>query len=123
MLYEIIFYSDRNGREPVADYMQELGARKTKDCRIKHNKISQYIKVLSEVGTMAGMPYMRHLEGEIWELRPIRDRILFAGFVDGAFVLLHPFMKQSQKTPPEEIAQAKRELEDFKARYDGNKEE
>lgn len=123
MLYEIIFYSDRNGREPVADYMQELGACETKDSRIKHNKISQYIKVLSEVGTLAGMPYMRHLEGEIWELRPIRDRILFAGVVGGAFVLLHSFMKQSQKTPPEEIAQAKRELEDFKTRYDGNKEE
>ncbi|MGE9959188.1 type II toxin-antitoxin system RelE/ParE family toxin [Cloacibacillus porcorum] len=72
---------------------------------------------------MAGMPYMRHLEGEIWELRPIRDRILFAGFVDGTFILLHSFMKQSQKTPPEEIAQAKRELEDFRTRYNSNREE
>ncbi|MGN0881018.1 type II toxin-antitoxin system RelE/ParE family toxin [Cloacibacillus porcorum] len=122
-MYEIIFYSDKNGREPVADYMQELGKSKTKDNRVKHNKISQYIKVLSEVGTMAGMPYMRHLEGEIWELRPIRDRILFAGFVDGTFILLHSFMKQSQKTPTEEIAQAKRELEDFRTRYNSNREE
>ena len=108
-MYEIIFYSDKNGREPVADYMQELGKSKTKDNRVKHNKISQYIKVLSE--------------GEIWELRPIRDRILFAGFVDGTFILLHSFMKQSQKTPPEEIAQAKRELEDFRTRYNSNREE
>ena len=30
-MYEIIFYSDKNGREPVADYMQELGKSKTKD--------------------------------------------------------------------------------------------
>lgn len=103
--------------------MRVLGACKTKDSRIKHNKISQYIKVLSEVGTAAGMPYVRRLDGEIWEQRPIRDRILFAGLVGGTFVLLHPFMKQSQKTPPEEIAQAKRELEDFKTRYEGNKKE
>lgn len=46
-MYEIIFYSDKNGREPVVDYMQELGKSKTKDNRVKHNKISQYIKVLS----------------------------------------------------------------------------
>ena len=53
---------------------------------------------------------------EIWELRPIRDRILFAGVIGGRYVLLHHFMKQSQKTPVREIEQAKRELADFKKR-------
>ena len=43
----------------------------------------------------------------------MRDRILFAAVVGGRFVLLHTFMKQTQKTPAREIAQAKRELADF----------
>lgn len=43
------------------------------------------------------------LDGEIWELRPIRDRILFARLMDGRFVLLHQFMKKTQKTPKREI--------------------
>lgn len=56
---------------------------------------------------------MKHLDGDIWELRPIRDRILFAAYVNGSFVRLHVFMKQTQKTPPHEIEKAKRELADF----------
>ncbi|WP_080326265.1 type II toxin-antitoxin system RelE/ParE family toxin [Anaerovibrio lipolyticus] len=47
-----------------------------------------------------------------------KDR-LFAGWVDGAFVLLHSFIKKTKKTPKQEIEQAKRELLDFKER-EGN---
>lgn len=62
------------------------------------------------------MPYVEHLDGEIWELRPLRNRILFAGWTDGGFVLLHHFLKKTRKTPKREIEQAKRELADFKER-------
>ena len=56
------------------------------------------------------------MEGDIRELRPLRDRILFAGVVDGKYVLLHQFMKKTQKTPIREIKKAKKELKDFKER-------
>ena len=49
-------------------------------------------------------------------LRPLRDRILFVAWHNGSFVLLHVFMKKTQKTPPREIEQAKRELADLKER-------
>ena len=71
---------------------------------------------MREYGTQAGEPYIKHLDGEIWELRPIRDRILFAAYTGNKFVLLHHFMKKTQKTPPREIEQAKRELDDIKER-------
>ena len=112
-MHEILFYEERSGKIPVYDYMQELARSGSKDSRIKLNKISQYIKVLQAEGTTAGEPVMKHLDGDIWELRPIRDRILFAAYVHGSFVLLHVFMKQTQKTPQREIEKAKRELEDF----------
>ena len=60
--------------------------------------------------------YVKHLEEEIWELRPLRDRILFAGSIEGRYVLLHHFMKKTQKTPKREIEKAKKELEDFRKR-------
>lgn len=41
--------------------------------------------------------YAKHLDGDIWELRPINDRILFTGWVDGAFVLLHSFIKKHKE--------------------------
>ena len=115
-MYDIHFYRDRNGKEPVLDYLKGLLKKKDKDSRIKASKINDYIQVLSEHGTRAGEPYMKHLDGEIWELRPLRDRILFVAWHNESFVLLHPFMKKTQKTPPREIEKAKRELEDLKER-------
>ena len=116
-MHEILFYRDNKGRQPVLDYLQELSRSKSKDSRIKLNKISDYIQALSVYGTeQLTENYVKHLDGEIWELRPIRDRILFAGVIGRRYVLLHQFMKQSQKTPVREIEQAKRELADFKKR-------
>ncbi len=116
IVHNIYFYKDRNGNEPVLDYMRELASKKGKDSRIKLNKINDYIELLSQHGTRAGEPYIKHLDAEIWELRPLRDRILFVAWIDGSFVLLHHFMKKTQKTPKREIEQAKRELADLKER-------
>lgn len=112
-MHKVYFYKDKNGSEPVAEYIAELSKRSDKDSRIKLNKIRDYVKVLSEHGTQAGEPYIKHLDGEIWKLRPLRDRILFVAWVNGNYVLLHQFMKKTQKTPAREIEKAKRELADL----------
>ncbi len=117
-MYEIIFCRDRNGNEPVLEYLHEMSKISGKDNRIKLNKMNDYIQALSVYGTRLSENYVKHLEGDIWELRPIRDRILFAGVVGGKFVLLHPFTKKTQKTPAREIEKAKRELSDFIQRSD-----
>lgn len=67
-----------------------------------------------------GEPYMKHLEDNIWELRPMRDRIFFAAYTGSGYVLLHSFMKKTQKTPKREIVKAKREWKDFKERNGEN---
>jgi phage-related protein len=119
-LHDIIFYRDKNGKEPVLEYIKELRENDNKDNRIKLNKINDYIQALSVYGTRLTDNYVKHLDGEIWELRPIRDRILFAGWSEGRFVLLHPFVKKTQKTPKREIIKAKKELRDFIERNDSN---
>lgn len=115
-MHEIYFYHDRAGNEPVYDFMQSLKESGSKDARINLTKMRDYIKALAENGTHLPENYCKHLDGEIWELRPIHNRILFAAWVNGAFVLLHTFQKKTQKTPRREIEQAKRELADFKER-------
>lgn len=115
-MHDIIFYVDGQGRSQILDYIRELEGSSSKDSRIKLTKIRDYVKALSVNGTYLPENYAKHLEGDIWELRPINDRILFAGWVNGAFVLLHSFIKKTQKTPKREIDKAKRELEDFRAR-------
>ncbi len=117
-MYEVYFYQDKNGEEPVKNYLNDLKEKSlhSKEDRIKFNKIDQYIEILRMYGTSAGEPYMKHLEGEIWELRPLRDRILFFYYEKDAFILLSCFMKKTQKTPKREIAKAKKRMHDFKKR-------
>ena len=112
-MHEIIFYKDNSGKEPVYELIRQLSKNDNKENRIRLNKINDYIQVLSTYGIIANDNYMKHLDGEIWELRPRKDRILFFSYVNGSFVLLHHFAKKTQKTPKREIEQAKRELADF----------
>ena len=109
-MYEVHFYRDANGNQPVKEYLDQLEEKsmKSKDARIKYNKIDQYIGIL--------MPYVKHLDGEIWELRPLRDRILFFAWDGNSFILLSHFMKSTQKTPKREIEKARRLMEDFRER-------
>ena len=115
-MYEIIFYEDKNGNSPVYEYIKSLSGKSDKDSRINFNKINDYIEILSLSGKMSGEPFMKHIDGDIWELRPIKNRIFFASWTNGEFILLHHFQKKSQKTPQREIEQAKRNLKDIRER-------
>ena len=115
-MFEVFFYQDEKGKSEIMDYILELASKSDKSSRIKLKKIYEYIKYLSEAGPKAREPYAKHLDGEIWELRPIRDRLLYATWDGKRFILLHHFMKKTQKTPPREIDQAKRNLTDYRER-------
>ncbi len=116
IMFDVIFYVDRHGREPVGSYIDELVARNDKDSRIRLHKIRDYINYLQKQGKRAGEPYIKHVDGEIWELRPTNDRIFFAAWDKDCFVLLHHIVKKTQKTPRKEIDKAKRNLSDFRER-------
>ena len=111
-MYEIFFYEDANGNSPVYDFIQSLTKRTDKDSRVNLNKIIDYIQVLSVHGKVLGEPYIKHIEDDIWELRPIRNRVFFASWNSRGFILLHYFQKKTQKTPQREIDHAKRNLQD-----------
>lgn len=115
-MHEIHFYKDKDGKCPVYEYISDLARRNDKSSRIKLNKIRDYIKALEQYGLQLNEPYIKHIEGEIWELRPLRDRIFFVAWHDGQFVLLHHFMKKTPKTPRREIERARRELAELSER-------
>ena len=119
-MYNIFLYKDKNGNSEIEEYLLNLQNKNTKDSRIKFNKIIAYINMLSKYGTKIGEPYIKYLENNIWELRPIRDRILFTYWDNNNFILLNIFIKQTQKTPKKEIEKAKRYLKDFLDRSDLN---
>ena len=114
-MYEIFFYRYRNGKSDIEDFLDELKqkAETSKTDRINRNKILAYLSALSQYGTRIGQPMVKHIEGNIWELRPLKNRIFFFYWKDNKFVLLHHFVKKSQKTPQKEIEKARLNLKDF----------
>ena len=124
-MFEVIIYRDQNGKSEVVDYLDELGknANTDKKDRINRQKILAYLQVLSQYGTRMGQPYVKHIEDDIWELRPLRNRIFFFYWKDNKFVILHCFTKKTQKTPAKEIERAKRNRKDFLKRGGMNDEE
>ena len=116
-MYKIIFYKDKNGNSELLNYINTLNSKSNiKDCRIKLNKIYAYLNKLSEQGISIGEPFIKHLENDIWELRPLKDRILFAYYNNVEFMLLSYFVKKTKKTPRRELIKAKTLFEEYKKR-------
>ena len=107
---KIVFYMDSRGKSPVFEYLLKLGKKRDKNSRITYNNINEYILVLCEVGFSAGEPYIKHIEGDIWELRPLSERVFFAGWEGGRYILLHHILKKTQATPRRDIDTAKQRL-------------
>lgn len=89
------FYRLGSGREPVREWLKELDPA---DRRI----IGEDIKDV-EFSWPIGMPLVRNLGEGLWEVRSTLTggkiaRVIFT-VEHGAMVLLHAFVKKTQKTP------------------------
>lgn len=113
------FTRTKTGEKEIEEHLLKLREKAdagNKDARIQFNKIVAYIDSLEELGTRIGEPVTKHLDGEIWELRPLNNRILYAYYEDNKFILLHHFIKTTRKTPKRELEQAIRNLKDYRER-------
>lgn len=114
-MYTVEFYEDKDGKSEIRDYLVRLSkdAKTDKNARINKNKIFAYIKAIEEYGTRIGQPIVKHIEDDLWELRPLSNRIFFFYWKDDKFVLVHHYIKKSQKAPKKEIEKAKRNVKDW----------
>ncbi|MBE6030174.1 MAG: type II toxin-antitoxin system RelE/ParE family toxin [Clostridiales bacterium] len=117
---KIWIYNNSKGEEPAIDYLKILSSNSDKSSRIRFNKGNDYIQALNVYGTNLSSNYIKHLDGPIWELRPGNDRILFGVINLQEFVLLHHFVKKTQKTPKREIEKAYTEFNSFMKERDLN---
>lgn len=97
-ILDVYFYKTEAGNEPVRQWLQLLGSKDKK-------MIGDDIKTI-QFGWPLGMPLVRHIDSEIWEIRSrLSDgiaRILF--LLDGnAMVLIHGFIKKQQKIPKPDL--------------------
>jgi phage-related protein len=103
------FYELASGRKPVRDWLLEL----TPDDR---RNVGYDIQTV-EFGWPIGMPLCRPLGQGLYEVRSnLTDgrigRVLFC-IIDGEMVLLHGFVKKTQKTPPADLALAIKRLKEI----------
>ena len=114
-MFKVKFFKESNGTDRLAEYLDELAIKSltSKSDRIKLKKIIQYIELLKKYGTKLGEPYVKHIDDDVWELRPLADRIFFFYWKDRYFIMLHHFIKKTNKTPQREIDHAKRNKNEF----------
>ena len=123
-MFKINFYRTADGYSEVDEFLKRLRekARTSKDARIQHKQVALYIQLLADHGTRLGENVTKHIDEDIWELRPGNNRIMFFYFEEDTFVLLHTFRKKTQKTPKREIERAKSERDDWKRRKEKAKQ-
>ena len=107
--FKAVFFETVNGKQPVRDFIIGLIREDQKiigaDIRIVQNNFP------------LGLPLVKKLKPELWEIRSdIKDGIgrVFFTFASEKIILLHAIVKKTQKTPPREIDVAIERLKEFK---------
>ncbi len=98
----VFFYKSESGNEPVREWLKMLEK--------EHRRvIGEDIKTV-QLGWPLGMPLVRKLEANLWEVRSKLSlgivRILFT-VIGNQMILLHGFIKKSQKIPGKDLKLAK----------------
>ncbi len=107
---KVVFYRTHTGKEPVRDWLQNL-------TRNEKKIIGEDIKIV-QFGWPLGMPLIRKLESDLWEVRSHLEnkiaRVLFTVVGDN-MILLHGFIKKSNKTPKDDIKLAKKRASEVRS--------
>lgn len=110
-ILEIHFFKTETGTEPVRDWLKSLAAADRK-------VIGEDIKTV-QFGWPLGMPLVRKMDKDLWEVRiHLEGRIARVIFTvsGGVMVLLHGFIKKSDKTPKDDIDLAKQRLKQLRSK-------
>jgi phage-related protein len=104
-ILDVVFYKTEAGNEPVREWLKSLP-------REDRRTIGEDIKT-AQYAWPLGMPLIRKMERGLWEVRSSISqgiaRVIFT-IKDSMMILLHGFVKKSQKTPPNELDTARRRL-------------
>lgn len=114
--WAIVFYRDERGSSPVREFLQGL------DDEVRAS-MGWAIDQLRLRNVRAGMPLVRHLEGDLWELRRESRtniyRLIYFFFRGRRIVFVHGFQKKSQKMPRRELEIARLRQATFMQREGG----
>ena len=112
-MFDVDYYEDENGKKPAEEFIDSLDVK-------MRAKVFGRLELLEEHGSELGMPFSRHLDDGVFELRTVVGnnitRILYFFVVGRRVILTHGFVKKTRKTPAREIDRAKKIREDWRRR-------
>ena len=96
----IEYYLEEDDSSPVGEFLDSLDQKTLARFRWS-------LEQLQVRNITAGPPLVRHLEGDLWELREESStniyRIIYFFFTGRRIVLLHGFQKKTQRTKNKEL--------------------
>jgi phage-related protein len=112
-MWNIEYYQSGAGNSPVQEYIDSLDAA-------SGAKVARALDLLEEFGIKLGMPYARHLEKQLWELRTRqgrnRYRIIYFLATGRTFILLHGLNKKTGPVPRSDLETAESRRADYLSR-------
>ena len=113
MNWTIEYYRDSEDKEPAKQFIDSLPEK-------ARAQVIRKIELLGKYGVLLKEPYARHIRGKIWELRIMAGkgyiRVFYFSYTGRRLILLHAFLKKTDKTPPAEIDVAEKRMQDFSDR-------
>jgi len=103
------FYETASGRRPVREWLLEMSDQDRRSVGFDVQTV--------EFGWPVGMPTCRALGDGLWEVRSdlsngVTARIIFCLIAD-KMILLHGFVKKTQKTPQKDLALARARMKEI----------
>lgn len=108
MNFSINYWRNSSGKAPVEKYIDSISNKE------ERAELLSLLKGIQERGTDAIGVEFRQIEGKLWELK-IRmhghqHRIFYIVLKGNKMILLHAYLKKSQKAPLKEIQVAKERM-------------
>lgn len=102
------FYRSASGREPVLEWLRGLDRDDRRTIGLDLMRV--------QFGWPIGMPLVRSLQEGLWEVRSSLPSRQIARLIlcchDQTLIVLHGFIKKTQKTPADDLTLAKRRLKE-----------
>ena len=109
--FEVEYFEKEDGTFPAEEFIL------SQDVKMRA-KLFRLLELLEEKGNTLREPYSKSLDDGIFEIRAKQGnnitRVLYFFYVGNKIILTNGFVKKSQKTPPSEIALAKK----YRAEYE-----
>jgi len=106
----VIYYTSASGDNPVSDFLDRL----TSPQQAKLLRIISYAEIY---GLQSILPHVKKLSGTpLWEIRILgKDNIraFYAVVRNNSIIIIHGFIKKTQKTPPREVNLALSRLKEW----------